>query len=193
MPEAGTFETAKSYREKKAVPLIKKLVQVIFSLHRKYWEMKHDRDKYQSFYRSEKDAIRNLKERLEQAEAENERLYAIKRDFERVWNYFGAKKMNHASEARRGSSTCAAFLPSDIPAPPALPSAPDPQAGLPPDPEAVVTPSGSKSRYFLRPGTLPADTGCREKYSAEERYELARHCIRLRHRHPLTQMKMPII
>ena len=45
---------------------------------------------------SEKDAIRNLKERLEQAEAENERLYAIKRDFERVWNYFGAKKMNQA-------------------------------------------------------------------------------------------------
>ena len=31
------FETAKSYREKKAVPLIKKLVQVIFSFHRKYW------------------------------------------------------------------------------------------------------------------------------------------------------------
>ena len=96
VPEAATFETAKSYREKKAMPLIQKLVKVLFALHRKYWEMKHDRDKYQSFYRSEKDAIRNLKERLEQAEAENERLYAIKRDFERVWNYFGAKKMNQA-------------------------------------------------------------------------------------------------
>lgn len=93
VPEAGTFETAKSYREKKAMPLIQKLVQVIFSLHRKYWEMKNDRDKYQSFYRSEKDATRNLKERLEQAEAKNEQLYAMKRDFKRVWNYFGAEKM----------------------------------------------------------------------------------------------------
>ncbi len=96
VPEAATFETGKSYREKKAMPLIQKLVKVIFSLHRKYWEMKHDRDKYQNFYRSEKDATRNLKERLEQAEAENERLYAIKRDFGRVRNYFGAKKMNQA-------------------------------------------------------------------------------------------------
>jgi len=94
VPEAGTFETAKSYREKKAVPLIKKLVQVIFSLHRKYWAVKNDRDKYQSFYRSEKDANRNLSKRLEQAETENEQLHAMKRDFGRVWNYFGAEKMN---------------------------------------------------------------------------------------------------
>lgn len=55
--------------------------------------MKHDRDKYQSFYRSEKDATRNLKKRLERAEAENEQLYAMKRDFGRVWDYFGAEKM----------------------------------------------------------------------------------------------------
>ena len=94
VPEAGTFETAKSYREKNAVPLIKKLVQVIFSLHRKYWEVKHDRDKYQGFYRSEKDANRNLSKLLEQAEAENEQLHTMKRDFGRVWNYFGAEKMN---------------------------------------------------------------------------------------------------
>ena len=94
VPEAGIFETAKSYREKKAVPLIKKLVQVIFSLHRKYWEMKHDRDKYQGFYRSEKDVNRNLSRLLEQAEAENEQFRAMKRDFGRVWNYFGAEKMN---------------------------------------------------------------------------------------------------
>ena len=94
VPEAGTFETAKNYREKKAVPLIKKLVQIIFSLHRKYWEVKHDRDKYQGFYRSEKDANRNLSKLLEQAEAENEQLHAMKRDFGRVWNYFGAEKMN---------------------------------------------------------------------------------------------------
>lgn len=93
VPEAGTFETAKSYREKKAVPLIKKLVQVIFSLHRKYWEMKHDRDKYQNFYQDEKKATRYLSRQLKEVKAENEQLDAIKRDFRRVWNYFGAEKM----------------------------------------------------------------------------------------------------
>ena len=37
VPEAATFETAKSYREKKAMPLVQKLVKVLFALHRKYW------------------------------------------------------------------------------------------------------------------------------------------------------------
>ena len=40
VPEAATFETAKSYREKKAIPLIQKLVKVLFALHRKYREVK---------------------------------------------------------------------------------------------------------------------------------------------------------
>ena len=30
---------------------------------------------------------------MEQAETENSQLYAMKRDFGRVWNYFGAEKM----------------------------------------------------------------------------------------------------
>lgn len=43
---------------------------------------------------SEKDVNRNLSRLLEQAEAENEQFRAMKRDFGRVWNYFGAEKMN---------------------------------------------------------------------------------------------------
>ena len=38
-------------------------------------------------------ATHHLSQRLEQAEAENSQLYAMKRDFGRVWNYFGAEKM----------------------------------------------------------------------------------------------------
>ena len=30
-------------------------------------------------------------------EAENSQLYAMKRDFGRAWNYFGAEKMNQVS------------------------------------------------------------------------------------------------
>lgn len=91
--EAATFETAKSYREKKAMPLIQKLVKVLFALHRKYWEVKDERDKYQYFYQDEKKATRHLSQQLEQVKAENSQLYAMKRDFRRVWNYFGAEKM----------------------------------------------------------------------------------------------------
>lgn len=102
VPEAGIFETAKSYREKKAVPLIKKLVQVLFALHRKYWEVKNERDKYQYFYQDEKKATRHLSQQLEQVKAENSQLYAMKRDFRRVWNYFGAEKMQQVIGLMRG-------------------------------------------------------------------------------------------
>ena len=93
VPEAATFETAKSYREKKAMPLVQKLVKVLFALHRKYWEVKDERDKYLHFYQDEKKATHHLSQRLKEVEAENSQLYAMKRDFRRVWNYFGAEKM----------------------------------------------------------------------------------------------------
>ena len=93
VPEAATFETAKSYREKKAMPLIQKLVKVLFALHRKYWEVKDERDKYLHFYQDEKKATHHLSQRLKEVEAENTQFYVIKRDFGRVWNYFGAEKM----------------------------------------------------------------------------------------------------
>ena len=93
VPEVAAFETAKSYREKKAMPLIRKLVEVLFALHRKYWEVKEEWDKYQNFYQDEKRATRHLSRQLEQAEVENSQLYAMKRDFGRVWNYFGAERM----------------------------------------------------------------------------------------------------
>ena len=84
VPEAATFETAKSYREKKAMPLIQKLVKVLFALHRKYWEVKDERDKYLHFYQDEKKATHHLSQRLKEVEAENSQLYAMKRDFRRV-------------------------------------------------------------------------------------------------------------
>ena len=35
----------------------------------------------------------HLSQRLKEVEAENSQFYAMKRDFRRVWNYFGAEKM----------------------------------------------------------------------------------------------------
>ena len=37
--------------------------------------------------------VQNLSQRLKEVEAENSQFYAMKRDFRRVWNYFGAEKM----------------------------------------------------------------------------------------------------
>ena len=75
------------------MPLIQKLVKLLFALHRKYWEVKNERDKYQYFYQNEKKATRHLSQQLEQVKAENSQLYVMKRDFGRVWDYFGAEKI----------------------------------------------------------------------------------------------------
>lgn len=60
------------------MPLIQKLVKILFALHRKYWEVKDERDKYQYFYQDEKKATRHLSQQLEQVKAENSQLYAMK-------------------------------------------------------------------------------------------------------------------
>ena len=107
VPEAATFETAKSYREKKAMPLIQKLVKVLFALHRKCWEVKAERDKYLHFYQDEKKATYHLSQRLKEVKAENEQLYAMKCDFRRLWNYFGAEKMQQVIGLMRGQEQTA--------------------------------------------------------------------------------------
>ena len=40
LPPADVLESAKSYREKKAMPLIKKIVKVLRSVYRSYLELK---------------------------------------------------------------------------------------------------------------------------------------------------------
>ena len=50
LPEAGTLESGKSYREKKAKPLLAKIVQVLRSLYRAYIELKGKFDRLQGDY-----------------------------------------------------------------------------------------------------------------------------------------------
>ena len=50
LPEAGTLESAKSYREKKAKPLLAKIVKVLRSLFRKYIDLKGKFDRLQGDY-----------------------------------------------------------------------------------------------------------------------------------------------
>ena len=114
VPEAATFETAKSYREKKAIPLIQKLVKVLFALHRKYWEVKGERDKYLHFYQDEKKATHHLSQRLKEVEAENSQLYVMKRDFRRVWNYFGAEKMQQDVYKRQVLGTVTSRIVNEV-------------------------------------------------------------------------------
>ncbi len=98
VPEAGIFETAKSYRDKKAMPLINKLVKILYSLHHKYWKVKNECAKYMEQYADEREANQNLKQRMEMLQEENTRLKDVECDFGRVWSYYGAEQVKRVVE-----------------------------------------------------------------------------------------------
>ena len=54
LPEATVLESAKSYREKKAKPLIKKIVQVMRSVYSAYLDISNTFAKLQAAYNRER-------------------------------------------------------------------------------------------------------------------------------------------
>ena len=107
VPEAGTFETAKSYRDKKAIPLINKLVKILYSLHHKYWKVKNECAKFMERYADEREANQNLRQRIEMLQEENTRLKAVEHNFGRVWSYYGAEQVKQVVELMAGRERAA--------------------------------------------------------------------------------------
>ena len=107
VPEAGTFETAKSYRDKKAIPLINKLVKILYSLHHKYWKVKNECVKFMERYADEREANQNLRQRIEMLQEENTRLKAVEHNFGRVWSYYGAEQVKRVVELMAGRERAA--------------------------------------------------------------------------------------
>ena len=58
LPEAAVMESAKSYREKKAKPLVKKIVQVMRSVYSAYLDISNKFTKLQAAYNRERSGIR---------------------------------------------------------------------------------------------------------------------------------------
>ena len=107
VPEAGTFETAKSYCDKKAIPLINKLVKILYSLHHKYWKVKNECAKFMERYADEREANQNLRQRIEMLQEENTRLKAVEHNFGRVWSYYGAEQVKRVVELMAGRERAA--------------------------------------------------------------------------------------
>ena len=94
LPEAGTLESGKSYREKKAKPLIEKIITVLRSVYREYLSVSNQFEKLQDAYNREQDRNERLKNRLEEFLGENRELRTIATDFGRVRTVMGAEQVN---------------------------------------------------------------------------------------------------
>ena len=89
LPEAGTLETGKSYREKKAKPLIKKVVTVLRSVYRAYLDLSRRLNDMQRSYERAWSKVNSLTARVEELWKENRMLRENLGDFERVKGALG--------------------------------------------------------------------------------------------------------
>ena len=89
LPEAGTLETGKSYREKKAKPLIKKIVTVLRSVYRAYLDLSRKFSDMQRSYERAWDKVNSLTVRVDELWNENRTLKERMGDFYRVERALG--------------------------------------------------------------------------------------------------------
>ena len=89
LPEAGTLETGKSYREKKAKPLIKKVVTVLRSVYRAYLDLSRRFSDMQRSYERAWSKVNSLTARVEELWNENRALRERLEDFGRVERALG--------------------------------------------------------------------------------------------------------
>lgn len=94
LPEARKIETGKNYREKKALPFVKKIQDILFSLYRDYCKLY---DKYQELvhdYNSIWDRRERLQQRYNVLEERVEELETVEKDYGRIRKLFGSDRVD---------------------------------------------------------------------------------------------------
>ena len=94
LPEAAVMESAKSYREKKAKPLVKKIVQVMRSVYSAYLDISNKFTKLQAAYNRERSGNERLTNRLKEVLEENRELRIVAADFGRIKAVIGSEQVN---------------------------------------------------------------------------------------------------
>ena len=95
------MESAKSYREKKAKPLLAQIVKVLRSLYRAYVDLKGKYERLQGDYGRAREGNERLSDRLQEVKMENKALRGTVADFERVKRAFGPEEVERAVEDAR--------------------------------------------------------------------------------------------
>lgn len=101
LPEPGPLETGRAYREKKAKPLLAKIIQVLRFLYRAYIDLKGKFERLQGDYGRVRANNERLSDRLQEVKMENKALRHISADYERVKRAFGPQEIEAAVEAAK--------------------------------------------------------------------------------------------
>ena len=101
LPETGTLESAKTYREKKAKPILAQIVKVLRSLYASYLFLFGKVTQLQAEYEWERRNGERLTSRLQEVLSENKSLRRIAANYERVKKFFGEQEVEEAVKAVR--------------------------------------------------------------------------------------------
>lgn len=94
LPEAGKLETGKGYRDKKAIPFLKKLKEKLYSLYLAYLRLQEKYDRLVREYNKVWDGRERLHEWCETLEYKVERLEKIEQDYNVVRTVLGNDKVD---------------------------------------------------------------------------------------------------
>lgn len=89
LPQPDVLESAKSYREKKAMPLYRKIISVLRNLFNKYLTLKHDYEDLQRKYEREIDSGNQLKKTIKTLREEKDSQSGIVAKFYALCRGFG--------------------------------------------------------------------------------------------------------
>ena len=100
LPEAGTLESAKSYR-KRIFPLLKKVANMIQSLYSKYLDLKNKNQKLSDRNIDLENRVDRLREEISVIKKENVALLNVAYDMDRVVAVLGENKVKEAIEVAK--------------------------------------------------------------------------------------------
>ena len=101
LPEVGTLESARNYREKKAKPLLAKIVKVLRSVYYAYLDLRSRFERLQQSYNRECSKTAQMGERVDALVSENKMLRGIAADFDRAKKALGKDKVETAVESMK--------------------------------------------------------------------------------------------
>lgn len=101
LPEAGALESARSYREKKAVPLYKTIIGVLRALYNKYLDLISSFNRLRGDYNRLQQRYDTLDASFDRLADENDRLIAIEADYNALCRGYGADRVEEQVRAIR--------------------------------------------------------------------------------------------
>ena len=99
LPEPGALESAKGYREKKAKPLLERIVKVLRSVYHAFLNLRNDYDRLQQRFSRECAKTARMGDRIDELADENKTLRSIAADFDRAKKALGKDKVEAAVES----------------------------------------------------------------------------------------------